>query len=152
MVQYLPWSGAEIERLMAEADERAVARQAKKEAAKEAAQEKSFAAIYEASQAAVSNSGLQTSSAGDAKKGASLFKVGLHPTKLAASSNHSADTVRSMPYCRRSRRQQDRSQPSRLVRSQDRSGGRLLIHRRQQAEGHHLGRDHTGTYRVGLIC
>ena len=108
MVLYLPWWGAEIERLMAEADDRALARQAKKEAAAEAAKDKSFAAIYEATQAALSNSGLQTSSAGDAKKGANLFKVGLPSTKPAASSNHVADTVRSMPYCRRIRRQQDR--------------------------------------------
>ncbi len=75
MIQDLPWSGAEIERLMAEADDRALARRAEKEAAKEAAREKSFATIYEASQAAVSNSGLRSPSAGDAKKGANLFKV-----------------------------------------------------------------------------
>lgn len=124
----------------------------RKEAAEEAAKEKSFGAIYEASQAAVSNEGLQTSSAGDAKKGASLFKVALHSTNTAVSSNHFADTVRSMPYCRRSRRQQDRSKPSRPVRSQDWPSGGLLIHRCQQAEGHHMGREHTGMNRGGIIC
>ena len=101
MVQYLPWSGAEIERLMADADDRALARQAKKEAAADAAKEKSFAAIYEASQAVALNSGLQTSPTGDAKKGANLFKVSPQSTKSAPSSNLFADTVRPMPYRRR---------------------------------------------------
>ena len=91
--------------MMAEADERALARQAKKEAAAEAAKEKSFAAIYEASQAAVSNLGLQTSPAGDAKKGANLFKVSLKYKVSMTSSNCFADTVRPMPYRRRIRRQ-----------------------------------------------
>ena len=75
MVQYLPWSGAEIERLMKEADDRAVAKQAKKEAAEEAARDKSIATIYKASQTTTSKLCSHISSTGDAKKGAGLFKV-----------------------------------------------------------------------------
>jgi cytochrome c2 len=75
MWPYLPWSGAEMERLMKEADDRAEARQAKKEAAAEAAREKSVATLLEASQSLTSNVSLQASSTGDAKKGANLFKT-----------------------------------------------------------------------------
>jgi cytochrome c len=75
MVQYLPWSGAEIERLMKEADDRALAWQAKKEAAVAAAKEKSMMALRQASHASVLNASLQNSLIGDSKKGANLFKV-----------------------------------------------------------------------------
>ena len=75
MVQYLPCSGAEIERLMKEADDRALARKANKEAAEEAARDKSFVTLYNAAQAAISKPCLHAIPAGDSKKGANLFKV-----------------------------------------------------------------------------
>jgi hypothetical protein len=75
MVQYLPWSGAEIERLMKDADDRALARQEKREAVAEATKDRSTSTIYEASLSSQLNPGSQNDSAGDAKKGANLFKV-----------------------------------------------------------------------------
>lgn len=95
MVQYLPWSGAEIERLMKDADNRALARQAKKEAAVEAAREKSTMALHQASQALTSNARSQSDLIGDAKKGANLFKV-----RLLHSHHHAhADTNSTQTRC-----------------------------------------------------
>lgn len=51
-----------------------------------------------------------------------------------------------MPHSQGGRGQQDRPHAARSLRPQDRPGRGLLLHRRQQAEGHHLGRELPGMW------
>ena len=53
------------------------------------------------------------------------------------------DPLRSVPHPWGWRRQQDRPRSPRSLRPQDRLRRRLRLHRCQQAEGHHLGREHS---------
>lgn len=53
------------------------------------------------------------------------------------------DPLRSVPHCRERWPSQGRPQPARSVRSQDWSGRRLLLHRREQAGRCDLGREHS---------
>jgi len=89
------------------------------------------------------NKSLSYFTAGDAKKGAGLFKVrpSLFDHEL---SSLLADQMCAMPYHRRIRGQQDWTQSTRALWPQDRSSPRIFVHGCKQTEGYHMGRRLSG--------